>query len=102
MHKETWVHFPLPHVSLFRQLDRFLGIWNYRLSGDTGAFPLKEMVDLWSRAAWIGIGPDCRYEKFAMNQPFSEEENAAFKTFRTELFANHCYLNSLVTKEEDS
>ena len=27
-----WVHFPLPEVDTFRQLDRFLTIWNYELA----------------------------------------------------------------------
>ena len=98
MCEEKWSHFPLPRFTLFRQLDRFLAIWNYRLLEDRGALPLNEIVDLWGRAAWIAIGPECRYEKFAMKQLASEDETSDLEGYRADLFKNHGYLNSFVNK----
>ena len=59
--RDHWVHFPLPEVDTFRQLDRFLAIWNRQVpnglesvKSDTEAKQRKRKVALgWAKAAWI-------------------------------------------------
>ena len=58
---DHWIHFPLPEVDTFRQLDRFLTIWKRELASDEGSVKSgleverrKRKVALgWAKAAWI-------------------------------------------------
>ena len=100
LHNDNWIHFPLPCFDLFRQLDRFLAIWNDSLRNATRPQPMGEVVDLWGKAAWIAVGPECRYKGHASREPLKDSENKDLKKFRERLFANHDYLSSFINKGE--
>ena len=96
--KEQWIHFPLPPVSVFRQLDRLLVIWSDSLPTSPAPVPLDKLARLWGRAAWIATGPEARYEKFVNDPSFIEEENPELDVFCTKLFADNKVFLSLVDK----
>ena len=94
MHERRWKHFPLPAFTLFRQLDRFLSIWNDGLSEESEALPLNRIIDLWGRAAWIATSSEKVYENFVRKANGSEEDKVEFERFRATLFEKHNYLIS--------
>ena len=60
---DNWIHFPFPDLQTFRQLDRFLSIWNYFLSkSDIHSLPRSKVVERWIHAAWLATGPDDLYD----------------------------------------
>ena len=64
-----WVHFPLPKFNTFRQLDRFLVVWNQNLKNltpksSTNLTP-KGVVRCWTFAMWIAEDLEGRYDRFA-------------------------------------
>ena len=69
-HENEWLHFPLPNLDTFRQLDRFLMVWNAVLPCPDSKKPLNldTLVRRWVFAAWIAAGPEDRYEKFATDK----------------------------------
>ena len=84
--KGHWVHFPLPKVDTFRQLDRFLAIWSHKLiehlknvesaHGDNAAWRTV-VAQRWKRAAWIATGPEDRYATFALSPDHGADVTSA-------------------------
>ena len=98
-HEGKWVHFPLLYCDTFRQLDRFLMVWNDAISSpNSNLFNLDTLVHWWGHAAWIAAGPEDRYDKFAYKLPTGEEENASLSNFKRDLFSDDPVLNPLATK----
>ena len=60
-----WVHFSMPRLTTFRQLDRFLAVWNDVLPSIPTNLSLGELARLWDKAKKIAEGPDYCYDKFA-------------------------------------
>ena len=56
---KIWEHLPVPDFYTFRQLDRFLAIWNDGLSNPGS----ESLTKLWERAASIATGPDDCYDR---------------------------------------
>ena len=102
--KQKWVHFPLPCVSIFRQLDRFLVIWSDGLTKVHDPIRLDGVVNLWGLAAWIVNGTEDRYLTFVNDQSFSEdqslnrEEKDNLNGFRERLFRPHRFLIPFVNR----
>ena len=90
-----WVHFPLPKLNTFRQLDRFLAVWNDVLQQITKISTRKELVRGWAFANWIAEGPGTPedpkdlYDQFArdhLKMPKNDrEEPGGFETFKHKL-----------------
>ena len=60
-----WVHFTLPCLTTFRQLDRFLAVWNDVLRSNPTDWSLAELALCWDKAKKIAEGSDSCYDKFA-------------------------------------
>ena len=71
--KQKCSHFPLPDMNTFRQLDRFLTVWNYGLSTAPQPLTWAYLVRLWIHAGWIVMGPDDRYDD--KNLKFDENDS---------------------------
>ena len=78
-----WVHFPMPRLRTFRQLDRFLAVWNAVLPSNPTKLSLKKLVEHWDLAKSIAEDqedPEGRYDKFARDCPKmpknGDEENS--------------------------
>ena len=84
--EKQWVHFPVEHFNTFRRLDRFLTIWNDGLSNGSNPSSLRTIVNLWSYAAWIVMGPEDRYVKFVMEHSWSEEDKVDLNRSRAKSF----------------
>ena len=114
-HEEKWVHFPFPNTDLslqmgkfdtFRQLDRFLKVWSYKLpSSDSSSLTLDCLVRRWVFAAWIAEGPEDRYASFVneeLNMPETKEdekkiENGKLSEYRSKLLKADRNLEDLIT-----
>lgn len=81
--KKQWVHFRFPEFDTFRQLDRFLAIWSYRLDKSLyGSGPTElEKATLeqeWKEAEQVAQGSDDDFRKFAVQE--MEKIKAAHST----------------------
>ena len=67
---EQWVHFPFPVFDTFRQMDRFLAIWNHRLrqllppERDPRDLEKETLEEAWNEAAEIAQGSDDEFNDF--------------------------------------
>ena len=64
----SWVHFPLPSLTTFRQLDRFLAVWNDVLRSNAEDLSLAQLARHWDFAKGIVEDPEDRYDKFARGE----------------------------------
>ena len=96
--QEKWSHFPFLKLDTFRQLDRFLIVWNDVIpSPPSNALNLDSLVSCWVFAAWIAEGPEDRYENFVNKElpilETSTEENhekmKGFEEFKKALLDKH-------------
>ena len=70
---ERWVHFAFPKLDTFRQLDRFLAIWNHRLARrlserDPMELELDRLDGDWKVAARKAQVSDAEFEKFVHDE----------------------------------
>ncbi len=74
---DDWVHFPLPDVDTFRQLDRFLAIWKLELPSDMESVKLdteisqqkRQLALGWAMAAWtVEKDSERRYHAYVASQ----------------------------------
>ena len=94
--KASWIHFPLPSFNTFRQLDRFLAVWNNVLPPNPMKSAREELVRCWAFAMWIAENPENPespedlYDQFArglLKMPNNGgEEITEFKSFKKDLF----------------
>ena len=111
--KAPWVHFPLPSLSTFRQLDRFLAVWNDVLGKNPTNLPRKGLVRCWVFACWIAEGlehpeepenPEELYDKFAygrLKMPTNDEdEQDGMKAFKNILLKKHKDFERFATEEQ--
>ena len=97
--KDVWVHFPLhPKLDTFRQLDRFLMIWNYRLKKKHPK-SLRDTALNWVDAAWRATVPD-KKDFVAQLETQSVEDRektnqAEWKTFIEDFLSRHLVLKRL-------
>ena len=81
---KTWEHFSIPDFQTFRQLDRFLAIWNDGLSNlGSESLSSESLTGLWERASSIAAGPDDCYdremEKIEEKEPMNKEKEDSLK-----------------------
>ena len=107
--QEKWSHFPFPKLDTFRQLDRFLIVWNDVIpSPPSNALNLDSLVSRWVFAAWIAEGSEDRYENFVNKElPIPEtstEENhekmKGFKEFKKALLDEHPVLKTFANGKQ--
>ena len=93
----NWAHFPFPKIDTFRQLDRFLWIWNSDIE-DSKSLELEKLVHQWEEAAWIATGPEERYDEFVLPSGNEKQtDSGKRKQFKEDLFKDHTVLMSLAT-----
>ena len=96
-----WAHFPLPSFNTFRQLDRFLVVWNQNLKNSTG----KGIVRCWIFAMWIAEDPeDHRYDQFAdgyLKMPENgDDEVSGFGEFERDLLKEYEDFGQFASEEQ--
>ena len=94
----NWVHFPFPKIDTFRQLERFLWIWN---SGreNSKSLELENPVLRWEEAAWIATRSEDRYDEFVLTSGQAETDKQGRTTFKRKLFSSHpVLLKALATR----
>ena len=100
--KGHWVHFPLPRVDTFRELERFLAIWNYK-PGTKPPEPPEPPVEpeaaakRWAMAAWVAErGSESRYKEYILSlDGYADTDDVADRDeFTKELFAGHPLLRN--------
>ena len=69
----NWAHFPFPKIDTFRQLGRFLWIWNSGIK-DSKSLELKNLALRWEEAAWIATRPEKRYDEFVLTPGQAESD----------------------------
>ncbi len=82
--KDHWVHFPLPEVDTFRELDRFLAIWSYKPGTERREPPVdpKAAVQKWAMAAWITKeGSENLYEEYVKSQDDNQDKGDSAKWY---------------------
>ena len=111
--KDTlWVHFPLPRFNTFRQLDRFLMVWNDVQRQSPPMSTRKDLVRRWAFARWIAEGPenprrpknpDDLYDKFArdlLKMPKNDgEDGDGLKSFKKDLLDKNKDFQQFVNRE---
>ncbi len=66
--KDKWVHFHFPKLDTFRQLDRFLMVWNDGLPTVSTSLRRDELVRRWVFAGSVAKGSEDRYKEYATGQ----------------------------------
>ena len=88
-----WVHFPLPAVGTFRQLDRFLAIWSHTLHvSQREPTEPERAAEGWAMAAWIAqLGSEESYKKYvlSLHRPPAADDVSERDKFTKNLFADH-------------
>ena len=92
----NWVHFPFPKIDTFRQLDRFLWIWNSGIE-DSKSLELEDLVPRWEEAAWIATSSEDRYDAFVLTPDQAETDKRGRTTFKRTLFSEHSVLRKALT-----
>lgn len=70
--EEQWRHLPFPKLDTFRELDRFLSIWNHKLEArlsrsDPTVLELEGLKGDWNRAEEIAKDSDAEFSQFVLN-----------------------------------
>ena len=100
-HKNEWLHFPFPSLDTFRQLDRFLTVWSVDMPSPapTKSLLLDTLLRRWVFAAWIAVGPECRYKKFTTDKE-AKDRCEKFVTGKDEDSELNDYMSTLLKDDQ--